>query len=81
MCRRVRIGGEKETVHSLGSTAFELPLPARSPYLLPSDKAEFAMLAPKACHFQIQGRDHLTVLQDPKYRMIIKALLNHVNGL
>jgi len=43
------------------------------------DKALFAKLVPNACHFQIQGRDHLTVVPDPKFHMIVKAFLNYVN--
>ena len=43
------------------------------------DKALIAKLVPGACHFQIQGRDHLTVVPDPKFHMIVKAFLNFVN--
>ncbi len=46
---------------------------------LPGDKALFAKLVPGACHFQIQGRDHLTVVPDPKFHMVVKAFLNYVN--
>ena len=46
---------------------------------LPGDKALFAKLVPKACHFQIQGRDHLTVVPDRKFHMVVKAFLNYVN--
>ncbi len=45
------------------------------------DKALFAKLVPNACHFQIQGRDHLTVVPDPKFHMVVKAFLNYVNKI
>ena len=48
---------------------------------LPGDKALFAKLVPNACHFQIQGRDHLTVVPDPKFHAVVKAFLNYVNNL
>ena len=46
---------------------------------LPGDKALIAKLVPGACHFQIQGRDHLTVVPDPRFHMVVKAFLNYVN--
>ncbi|TFG01963.1 MAG: alpha/beta hydrolase [Promethearchaeota archaeon] len=46
---------------------------------LPGDKALIAKLVPGACHFQIQGRDHLTVVPDPRFHMVVKAFLNFVN--
>ncbi len=46
---------------------------------LQGDKAMIAKLVPNACHFQIQGRDHLTVVPDPKFHMVVKAFLNYVN--
>ena len=48
---------------------------------LPGDKTLFAKLVPNACHFQIQGRDHLTFVLDPKFHAIVKAFLNYVNNL
>ena len=48
---------------------------------LPGDKTLFAKLVPNACHFQIQGRDHLTFVPDPKFHVIVKAFLNYVNSL
>lgn len=48
---------------------------------LPGDKALFSKLVPNACHFQIQGRDHLTVVPDPKFHIVVKAFLNYVNNL
>ncbi|MCK4379724.1 MAG: alpha/beta hydrolase [Candidatus Lokiarchaeota archaeon] len=47
--------------------------------ILPGDKTLIAQLVPDACHFQIQGKDHLTVVPDSKFKMIVKAFLNHVN--
>jgi len=38
-----------------------------------------AKLVPDACHFQIQGKDHLTVVPDPKFHMVVKAFLDYVN--
>ena len=38
-----------------------------------------AQLVPDACHFQIQGKDHLTVTSDPKFHMVVKAFLNYIN--
>ncbi len=46
---------------------------------IPGDKTLIAQLVPGACHFQIQGKDHLTVVPDPKFHMIVKAFLNYVN--
>ncbi|HDZ18924.1 hypothetical protein LCGC14_1444830 [marine sediment metagenome] len=47
---------------------------------IPGDKTLMAKLVPDACHFQIQGRDHLTVVSDPKFHMVVKAFLNYVNN-
>jgi pimeloyl-ACP methyl ester carboxylesterase len=46
---------------------------------IPGDKTLMAQLVPDACHFQIQGRDHITVVPDPKFHMIVKAFLDYVN--
>lgn len=46
---------------------------------LPGDKTLIAQLVPDACHFQIQGKDHLTVVPDLKFKMAVKAFLNYVN--
>ena len=48
--------------------------------LLPGDKTLIAQLVPDACHFQIQGKDHLTVMSDPKFQMVVKAFLDFVNN-
>jgi pimeloyl-ACP methyl ester carboxylesterase len=45
----------------------------------PGDKTVIAQLVPDACHFQIQGRDHINVVPDPKFHMIVKAFLDYVN--
>ena len=47
--------------------------------MIPGDKTLSAQLIPDACHFQIQGKDHLSVLRDSKFHMVVKAFLNHVN--
>jgi len=47
--------------------------------ILIENKALLANTIPKACHVQIQGRDHLTALTDPKFKMFVKAFLNHIN--
>ncbi|MFX1312741.1 MAG: alpha/beta fold hydrolase [Promethearchaeota archaeon] len=43
------------------------------------DKTLTAQLVPGACHFQIQGKDHITVVSDPKFHMVVKAFLDYVN--
>ena len=48
--------------------------------LLPGDKTLVAQLVPDACHFQIQGKDHLTATSDPKFHMVVKAFLDFVNN-
>ncbi len=45
----------------------------------PGEKTLLAQLIPNACHFQIQGKDHLTVIPDPKFQMVVKAFLDFVN--
>ncbi|MFX1446244.1 MAG: alpha/beta fold hydrolase [Promethearchaeota archaeon] len=47
--------------------------------ILIENKTQIADLIPKACHIQIQGRDHLTVVADNKFHMFVKAFLNFVN--
>ncbi len=46
---------------------------------IPGDKTLIAQLVPNACHFQIQGKDHLTVVPDPRFKMVVKAFLDYVN--
>lgn len=48
--------------------------------LMPRDKTVISTLIPGACHFQIQGKDHLTVVSDPKFHMVVKAFLEFVNS-
>jgi len=48
--------------------------------ILLGDKTLLAQLVPDACHFQIQGKDHLTVRSDPKFHMVVKAFLDLVNN-
>ncbi len=48
--------------------------------ILIQNKTLISNLIPGACHFQIQGRDHLSVVPDPKFHMVVKAFLNHVNS-
>ncbi|MHA1724020.1 MAG: alpha/beta fold hydrolase [Promethearchaeota archaeon] len=47
--------------------------------LLLQNKTLFAELIPGACHFQIQGNDHLTVVLDPRFHLIVKTFLNYIN--
>jgi pimeloyl-ACP methyl ester carboxylesterase len=48
---------------------------------LMTNKTLVAELIPGACHFQIQGKDHVTVVPDPKFHMVVKAFLNYVNNM
>lgn len=48
-------------------------------YLI-GNKSAVAELIPGGTHFQIQGKDHLTVVPDPKFKMVVKAFLNMVNS-
>ena len=43
------------------------------------DKSKLAQLVPNACHFQIQGKDHISAVADPKFKMVVKAFLDYVN--
>ena len=47
----------------------------------PGDKTIVAQIVPDACHFQIQGRDHINVVPDPKFHMMVKAFLDYVNKI
>jgi len=47
--------------------------------ILIENKALLADTIPKACHVQIQGRDHLTALPDPRFRIFVKAFLEFNN--
>ncbi|MFX1364135.1 MAG: alpha/beta fold hydrolase [Promethearchaeota archaeon] len=46
---------------------------------IPGDKTLVAQIVPDACYFQIQGKDHITVVSDPKFHMVVKAFLAYVN--
>jgi pimeloyl-ACP methyl ester carboxylesterase len=48
--------------------------------VLISNKTVFAESMPGACHFQIQGRNHLTVVPDQRFHVIVKAFLNYINN-
>ena len=43
--------------------------------ILLGDKTLVAQLVPDACHFQIQGKDHLNVTSDPKFHMVVRGFL------
>jgi len=47
--------------------------------ILLGDKTLIAQLVPDACHFQIQGKDHITVTSDPKFHMVVKAFIDYIN--
>ncbi len=47
--------------------------------LIMGDRTLIAQLVPGACYFQIQGKDHITVVSDPKFHMVVKAFLDYVN--
>jgi pimeloyl-ACP methyl ester carboxylesterase len=47
--------------------------------VLIQNKTLIAELMPGACHFQIQGRDHLGAVPDPRFHMMVKAFLNFIN--
>ncbi len=47
--------------------------------ILLGDKTLVAQILPDVCHFQIQGKDHLTVVSDPKFHMVVKAFLDFNN--
>ncbi|MFW9864242.1 MAG: alpha/beta fold hydrolase [Candidatus Thorarchaeota archaeon] len=42
-------------------------------------KSTGAQLVPGSCQFQIEGKDHITVVADPKFHMVVKAFLDFVN--
>ncbi|MFX1558439.1 MAG: alpha/beta fold hydrolase [Promethearchaeota archaeon] len=42
-------------------------------------KSTGAQLVPGSCHFQIEGKDHITVVADPKFHMVVKAFLDYIN--
>ena len=44
-----------------------------------SDSLKMAMMVPNGCHFQVQGKDHITVVAGTRFRMMVRAFLNFVN--
>jgi len=42
-------------------------------------KSTLAQLVPGSCHFQIEGKDHNSVVGDPKFHMVVKAFLDQIN--
>ena len=46
---------------------------------LSKDKSVLAQLVPGSCHVQIEGKDHITVVSDPRFHMVVKAFLNYIN--
>lgn len=70
----------REVEESLKSISVPLMTLVGSDDFIPGDKARMAIVVPDACHFQIQGKDHLTVVPDPKFRMAAGAFLDYVNG-
>ena len=42
-------------------------------------KSTVAQLVLGSCHFQIEGKDHISVVGDPKFHMVVKAFLDQVN--
>ncbi|NHJ22762.1 MAG: alpha/beta hydrolase [Candidatus Lokiarchaeota archaeon] len=72
-----------DSLDSLKSTFKKVKIPVLSVIgsddVLISNKAIFAETMPGACHFQIQGRNHLTVVPDERFHIIVKAFLNYIN--
>ncbi len=52
---------------------------ASSAEFAPGDKTIVAHLVPDACHFQIQGKDHITMRSDPKFHIVVRAFFDFVN--
>lgn len=70
----------KEMIQRIKSIPIPLMTIMGNDDFLPGDKTRMAMLVPDGCHFLIQGKDHLTVVADPKFHMAVRAFLNYVNG-
>jgi pimeloyl-ACP methyl ester carboxylesterase len=47
---------------------------------LVSNGAELAMMVKNGCHLQVQGKDHISVVAGTRFRMMVRAFLNFVNG-
>ena len=76
----VLLSDPKALAERLGSIPVPLMTIVGNDDFLPGDKSRMAMLVPGGIHIQIQGKDHLSVVPDPKFRMAVRAFLNYVNG-
>jgi pimeloyl-ACP methyl ester carboxylesterase len=47
--------------------------------ILKKSKSTGAQLVPGSCYFQIEGKNHITVVADPKFHMVVKAFLDYIN--
>jgi pimeloyl-ACP methyl ester carboxylesterase len=47
--------------------------------ILKRSKSTGIQLVPDSCYFQIEGKDHITVVSDPKFHMMVKAFLDYIN--
>jgi len=47
--------------------------------VLIGNKTAVAEMIPGGTHFQIEGKDHLSVVPDPRFKMVVRAFLNEVN--
>ncbi|MFX1345421.1 MAG: alpha/beta fold hydrolase [Promethearchaeota archaeon] len=79
--RSETMGSPSQIEESLKQIKLPIMTVVGSNETLPGDKTLIAQLVPDACHFQIQGKDHLTVVSDPKFHMVVKAFLNYVNKI
>jgi len=46
---------------------------------LSKDKSVLAQLVPGSILIQIEGKDHISVVSDPRFHMVVKAFLDYVN--
>ncbi|MHA1727735.1 MAG: alpha/beta fold hydrolase [Promethearchaeota archaeon] len=47
--------------------------------LFTGDKTRLCKLIPKACHFELEGRDHLSTRSSKRTKFVVKAFLKYVN--
>jgi hypothetical protein len=47
--------------------------------ILKRSKSAGVQLVPDSCYFQIEGKDHISVVSDPKFHMMVKAFLDYIN--
>ncbi len=47
--------------------------------LMPENKTRLCKLIPRACHFELEGRDHISAIPSGRTKMVVKAFLNYVN--